>query len=179
MSEPRSESESREQLWQLVKEIKFAMFTTRDEDGSLHARPMTTQNSELDEHASIWFFMSRGSETVQDLELDPVVNVAYADTGEDSYVSVSGEARLVDDRTKLEQLWTKLAEAWFPGGVDDPDLALVEVRIAHAHWWNVRENKVTQLLKMARAAVTDRVPSGMGEQGEVRMGAASESTAAG
>ena len=115
--------------------------------------------------------MSRGSEAVNDIGADPVVNVAYADPGRDAYVSVSGEAAVVEDRAKKEQLWSKLAEAWFPDGVDDPDLALVEVRIEDAEYWDVKESKVTQLFKMARAAVVSDPPSGMGEHGEVRMGA--------
>ena len=66
---------AREQLWQLIKDIRFAMFTTRHANGHLHSRPMTTQNSKLDEDSSLWFFMSRAGEPVADLSVDPVVNV--------------------------------------------------------------------------------------------------------
>jgi general stress protein 26 len=168
MPETTTQSNARELLWELVKDIQFAMFTTRAE-GRLRSRPMTTQNSEVDERASLWFFMSRGSEAVNDIGADPVVNVAYADPGRDAYVSVSGEAVVVEDRAKKEQLWSKLAEAWFPDGADDPDLALVEVRIEDAEYWDVKESKVTQLFKMARAAVVSDPPTGMGEHGEVHM----------
>jgi general stress protein 26 len=168
MPETTTQSNARELLWELVKDIQFAMFTTRA-DGRLRSRPMTTQNSEVDERASLWFFMSRGSEAVNDIGADPVVNVAYADPGRDAYVSVPGEAAVVEDRAKKEQLWSKLAEAWFPGGAGDPDLALVEVRIEDAEYWDVKESKVTQLFKMARAAVVSDPPTGMGEHGEVHM----------
>ena len=168
MPETTTQSNARELLWELVKDIQFAMFTTRA-DGRLRSRPMTTQNSEVDERASLWFFMSRGSEAVNDIGADPVVNVAYADPGRDAYVSISGEAAVVEDREKKEQLWSKLAEAWFPGGAGDPDLALVEVRIEDAEYWDVKESKVTQLFKMARAAVVSDPPTGMGEHGEVHM----------
>jgi general stress protein 26 len=168
MPETTTQSNARKLLWELVKDIQFAMFTTRA-DGRLRSRPMTTQNSEADERASLWFFMSRGSEAVNDIGADPVVNVAYADPGRDAYVSISGEAAVVEDREKKEQLWSKLAEAWFPGGADDPDLALVEVRIEDAEYWDVKESKVTQLFKMARAAVVSDPPTGMGEHGEVHM----------
>jgi general stress protein 26 len=168
MPETTTQSNARKLLWELVKDIQFAMFTTRA-DGRLRSRPMTTQNSEVDERASLWFFMSRGSEAVNDIGADPVVNVAYADPGRDAYVSISGEAAVVEDRGKKEQLWSKLAEAWFPGGADDPDLALVEVRIEDAEYWDVKESKVTQLFKMARAAVVSDPPTGMGEHGEVHM----------
>lgn len=165
-----STSEDREQLWELIKDIRFAMFTTRHpSNGHLHARPMTTQNRQLDEDDRLWFFMSRSGDSVDDLGREPTVNVSYADPGKDSYVSVSGTATVSDDRAKAHELWNKATEAWFPGGVDDPDVALVEVRITHAHYWNVKENKLTQFFKIARAAATGKPPTGMGESREVRM----------
>lgn len=159
----------REQLWSLIKDIKFAMFTTRHENGHLHSRPMTTQNSRIDEDDRLWFFMSKSSEPVRDLLRVPAVNVAYADTDRDSYVSVAGDAQVVEDPHKKQQLWSKMAEAWFPDGPDDPDLALVCVRIAHADFWDVKDSKVTQIAKMAKAAITGQPPQDMGEHGRVDM----------
>jgi len=156
-------------LWELIKDIKFAMFTTRHGNGHLHSRPMTTQNSKVDEDASLWFFMSREGEPVKDLLANPEVGVAYADPGQDSYVSVSGRATVVDDPVKKKQLWTKMAQAWFPGGVDDPDLALVRVRITHANYWDMKTSKAVQLYEMAKAVVTGKPPTKLGQHGEVRM----------
>ena len=159
-----------ERLWSLIKDIKFAMFTTRHPaNGHLHARPMTTQNSRLDEDDALWFFMSRGSETVADLQREPGVNVAYAHPGKDDFVSVSGQAEVVEDAGKKQQLWSKQAEAWFPGGVDDPDLALVCVRITHADYWHAKDSKLTQVVKMAAAAVTHKPPQDMSERGHVQL----------
>ena len=103
---------ARMRLWDMIKDIRFAMFTSRHANGHLHARPMTTQNSKVDEDASLWFFMSRRGEPVADLALEPVVNVAYADPDANSYVSISGTASVVDDAGKKQQLWTKAAAAW-------------------------------------------------------------------
>jgi general stress protein 26 len=165
------EQETRAHLWSLIKDIRFAMFTARDPaHGHLHSRPMTTQNSTLDEDSSLWFFMSRKSDPVANLLQDPIVNVTYADPSKDRYVSVSGNAVVVDNLAKKEQLWSKLAGAWFPLGAGDPDLALVQVHIAHADYWDVKESKFVQLLKMATAAATGKPPSRLGEHGEVRMG---------
>jgi general stress protein 26 len=163
------DTSSREQLWDLIKDIKFAMFTTRHDNGHLHSRPMTTQNKKVDEDGSLWFFMSRSGDPVADLAAEPNVNVVYADPGADSYVSVSGTARVVDNLAKKEQLWSKLNEAWFPAGVTDPDLALVQVQITHASYWDVKSSKLVQLFAMAKAAVTGRPPKDIGEHGEVRM----------
>jgi general stress protein 26 len=164
-----NQTSSRARLWDLIHDIRFAMLTTRHENGHLHSRPVTTQNSAVDEDASLWFFMSRSGEPVADLLRDPVVNVGYADPGKDRYVSVSGTATVVEDAAKKEQLWSKLAEAWFPGGVTDPDLALVRVKIIHADYWDVKENKLVQLYKMAKAAMTGQPPQDLGEHGEIRL----------
>ncbi|MEO8524089.1 MAG: pyridoxamine 5'-phosphate oxidase family protein [Caldimonas sp.] len=161
--------EQREILWKLIKNIRFAMFTTRHGNGHLHARPMTTQNKALEADESLWFFMSKSGDPAADLVADPVVNLVYADPSEDTYVSVSGTAALIEDAAKKQQLWNKLAEAWFPGGPSDPDLALVQVRIIHANYWDVKESKIVQLYEMAKAVVTGKPPTGLGEHGEVRM----------
>jgi general stress protein 26 len=156
-------------LWELIKDIRFAMFTTRHGNGHLHSRPMTTQNGKVDEGTSLWFFMSRQNEAVADIAREPEVGVTYADTAADAYVSVSGQARVVDDMAKKRQLWNKMTEAWFPKGVDDPDLALVQVSITHADHWEAKDGKLTQLVKMGKAAVTGRPPTDIGEHGRVNM----------
>ena len=165
----QNDNQSRELLWSLIKDIKFAMFTTRHGNGHLHSRPMTTQNKQMDEDASLWFFMSRAGDPVADLAADSTVNVVYADPGKDSYVSVSGTAAVVENTAKKDQLWNKMNEAWFPGGVTDPDLALVQVKITHANYWDVKSSKLVQLFAMAKAAVTGKPPKDLGDHGEVRM----------
>jgi general stress protein 26 len=130
---------------------------------------MTTQNKALDSDDSLWFFMSRQRDPVADLEADPAVNVVYADPGSDTYVSVSGTAALREDAAKKKELWNKITEAWFAGGPTDPDVALVQVRIVHANYWDVKSSKLVQLLAMAKAAVTGKPPTDLGDYGEVRM----------
>ena len=156
-------------LWNLIKDIRFAMFTTVHGNGHLHSRPMTTQNSHLDEDSSLWFFASRKGDPVADLAGSSTVNVSYADPGSDSYVSVSGTAQVVEDMAKKQQLWTKMAEVWFPGGVDDSDLALVQVKISHASYWDVKESKISQLFHMSMALITGKPPTNLGTYGEITM----------
>jgi general stress protein 26 len=160
---------STDALWDMIKDIRFAMFTTRSHEphhaGHLHSRPMTTQNKRLTDD-TLWFFMSRKGAPVNDLQADPIVNLSYADTDADTYISVSGNARVVDDPEKIKALWNKAVEAWFPGGQDDPDLALVAVNITHAHYWDVKENKLVQLLAMTKAVIVGGVPK-LGESVEV------------
>ncbi len=164
-----SPDEAHAKLWELIKDIRFAMFTTRHTNGHLHSRPMTTQNRGSDKDSSLWFFMSRANGPVDDVSHDPTVNVVYADPGKDSYVSVSGTAEVVEDAAIKEKLWSKMNDAWFPQGPTDPDVALVEVKIVHANYWNVDDSKIVQLFKMATATVTGKAPTDLGEHATVRM----------
>ena len=159
----------RDKLWHMLKDIRFGMFTTRHENGHLHSRPMTTQNRSIENDNSLWFFMSRKGDPVADILVDDSVDVVYADPGKDTYISVSGDAAIVDDMAKKTALWNKFAEAWFPGGVGDPDLALVQVKIIHAHYWDVKSNKIVQLYEMAKAVFTGEPPRNMADTGEIRL----------
>ena len=135
----------------------------------LHSAPLTTQNKSLDTHNTLYFFISRESDLFRCVQQDGTVNVSYADPGDDSYVSVSGQARAVDDQGQKEALWTPMAKAWFPGGPTDPDLALLAVRIRHAEYWDVDESKMVQLFKMAKAAITGEPPRSLGEHKELTL----------
>ena len=163
------ESPAHETLWKLIKDIRFGILTHRHSNGMLHAHPLTTQNRHIDERGELYFFIPKSGELYERLLTDGEVNVSYADPDEDSYVSLSGQARFVDDAAQKEALWSPLARAWFPGGPTDPDLALLAVRIRHAEYWDVDDSKMVQLFKMAKAAVTGEPPRQLGEHKELSL----------
>ena len=143
-------------LWDLIKEQRFAMLSHRHTDGSLHSHPLTTQNKDLDEEI-LYFFVSRKSEVGQRLQQDGNVNLAYANPKDDTWVSITGSARIVEDLAKKKELFNPIAKAWFDGP-EDPEMELVAVEIDEAEYWNVKDNKLLQLLKMGKAAVTGSRP---------------------
>jgi general stress protein 26 len=167
-NETVNDTKHHEVLWDLIKDTRFCMLAHRHTDGSLHSHPLTTQNKTLGEDGCLYFFVQKSSEVGQRLQQDGNVNLAYANPDKDTWVSVTGTARVLDDQQKRHQLFTPMAKAWFPGGPTDPDLELVEVRIGEAEYWNVKENKLLQLLKMGKAAATGTRPQKMGEHQEVR-----------
>ncbi len=156
-------------LWDMIGDIRFGMLTLRGQDGQLHSSPMTTQNGSSDRGGVLWFFMSRSGERIRALQAEPEVNVAYADPDADKYVSISGVARIVEDPAKKRELFDGTSRAWFAGGADDPDLALVAIVVGEAEYWDVKSNKAVQLFKLARAAVTGEKPRGLAEHRRVRL----------
>ena len=80
-------------LRELVREIGVAMVTTVTPDGTLHSRPMVTQDVEVD--GELWFFCSDESAIGSDLAAEPGINVSYVDPTHSRYVSVSGNGRVI------------------------------------------------------------------------------------
>lgn len=122
-------------LASLVRQMKVAMLTTIEPDGSLRSRPL--QTVELDQAGRLWFFTHAGSPMSAEIEAHGhQVNLSYADARDADFASISGTARLVRDQEKMRSLWMAPLSAWFPRGLDDPDLALLEVRIDKAEYWD-------------------------------------------
>lgn len=156
-------------LWKLIRDIRFGMLTTQAESGDLRSHPLTTQNRKEDEGTVLWFFISARSEILRDVLARHKVNLAYASPEDDRYVSISGRARLVNDPQQKQALWSTMSQAWFPGGVDDPDLALLAVDIQQAEYWDIKSSKMVQLFKMAKAAITGKQPEHMGDHQKVHL----------
>jgi general stress protein 26 len=137
---------------ELIKDINVAMMTTEAEDGLLHSRPMATQKTEFD--GTLWFFSGLNSGKISEIDWNPEVNLSYSDGNDNQYVSVSGTAELVDDRAKKEELWSDIYKAWFPQGLDDPDLCLLRVDVAFAEYWDVPSGKMVQVFGFLKAIAT-------------------------
>jgi len=82
------------------------------------------------------------------------VNISYADTDSQKYVSVSGVANVVQDRAKAEELWSPAYKAWFPGGLEDPSLALLKVEVTQAEYWEAPHGAVVRLVGFLKAVAT-------------------------
>ena len=142
-----------EKLGELIKDMRIAMLTTVEADGTLHTRPLATLRYAND--GELWFFTSLDSAKVHEIEEDRHASVTYSDMEQNIYVAVSGTADIVRDRNKAEELWSPMAKAWFPKGLDDPQLALLRVKIARAEYWD-SPGRAAYLLGVAKATVTGR-----------------------
>jgi len=150
----------------LIKEIRFAMLTSIRHDGMPHSRPMATQEVETD--GDLWFFTGRSTHKIGEIEANPLVNLSYADPAHNRFVSVSGTAELVENRVKAKALWNPLYKAWFPKGLEDPELILMKVAVEHVEYWDTTSSTMVQLAGMVKAAVTGKRAAG-GDHGEFEL----------
>ena len=84
----------------------------------------------------------------------PSTHVTFADTITNRYVSVSGTARIIEDRAVIATIWRASMEAWFPGGPLDPALALARVDPTVAWFWEGAPANLGSVLDLAKAVIS-------------------------
>lgn len=149
--------EAVEKLRDLIKDVGTAMLTTID-GGVLRSRPMATQETEFD--GDLWFFTSDKIYKIDEIEKDNRVNVSYASPDVNTYISVSGRAKISKDRAKMEELWSPILKAWFPEGLDDPSIALLKINVEQAEYWDSNSSTFVQIAGFLKAVATGKRADG-------------------
>jgi general stress protein 26 len=157
--------ESIEKLKGLLEGIDFCMLTTID-GGKLRSRPMSTQQFEFD--GELWFFTRDNTHKIDEIEADNRVNVAYSKPDDNTYVSVSGSGSLSKDRAKMEELWSPILKAWFPDGLEDPNICLLKVDVEEAEYWESTSSTLVQLAGFVKAIATGQ-EADYGDYGKINM----------
>ncbi len=159
-------TDEREKVFELIKDIKLTMMVTQDAEGNLFARPMAAQ--ERDENDQLWFFTAADSPKVREIQVNSKVLLSYAESDGSTFVSISGEASIVRDQAKIDELWSDMLKAWFPKGKTDPNICLIEVNPISAEYWDQPSSKFVQAFGYVKARLTGD-PEKMGENKTVRL----------
>ena len=158
------ESEKRERLQKLIHGFHTAMLVTRTKDGGLRSRPLAIADKRDD--GALYFSTAIESTKVQELDGDPHVNVTMQDGHR--FVSLSGMARIVNDRALVDQLWSEGWKIWFPQGKNDPSLRILIVEPTEAAYWDASGVQgLKYLFEMARAYVTGTRPTSDDDEAHV------------
>ena len=144
-----TQNDDRQKLVDLLSDLPIAMFTTYGGAG-VRSVPMARQEVEPD--AEMWFIASRATRHVADVQAEPRVSLTFS--SRDSWVALTGRAEVVEDRAKLEDLWNTFAEAWLPGGPDNPDAVLLRVDVEEAEYWDTPGSTVASLISFAKTKLT-------------------------
>ena len=150
-------------VWELMEKIGFCMFTSMDGE-ELRSRPMAAY-VERDENR-ILFLTDAESHKDEEVAARPNVNLAFADAGSHSYVSVTGRAAVSNDREKIRDIFNVPAKAWWDSP-EDPSIRLLVVTPHDAQYWD-NPGKIRSYIKMAAAAVSSARPD-MGDNAKVTM----------
>ena len=120
-------AELRQNLWKKMEAGPFVMIGL---EGAGHSEPLTVQ-LDKDQVDRLYFFigkdnrMARGGRAM----------AQFVSKGQDFFACIAGTAQVDNDKAMIDKLWSNQAEAWFPGGKNDPNLALLRFDIDDAELW--------------------------------------------
>ena len=120
-------------IGEIIGSIKIGMLTTTQENGELRSRPMLCADFDFD---SLWFLVKETKPMITGSTGNRTANVSFADPEKNIFASVTGSALLVEDAKLVQKLWRPEMNAWFPGGLQEPDLALLRIDIHDAEAWD-------------------------------------------
>jgi general stress protein 26 len=140
-------------LKELIESIRVGLLTTVDLDGSLHSRPVETLRCDND--GTLWFFTDHQSPKAQELAHDMRVSVGYSEPAKNTYVVVTGQARILRDKALATELWEFAQRAWYPKGLDDEHLSIIRVTLERAEYWET-PGRASYLLAALAATVTGK-----------------------
>lgn len=151
-------------LGQMIKGIEIAMLTTVNNEGLLRSRPMATQ--EMTEDGTLYFFIDTSSAKVDEIISQNQVNLVYAKQADHRYVSISGRALINKNKQLMKELWKPLLLAWFPEGLEDPNIGLLQVKVEQAEYWD-SAGVVTEIIGFAKAITTGQAYKNAGTHGRI------------
>lgn len=122
-----------------LKDIDFVMLNTHTEGGEIAGRPMSN-NRDVEYDGDSWFFVEQESRTFRDVSRDPKVSLSVQGSkgllGKPPvFLSIEGDAQVIQDRQAFAEHWTSDLDRWWPEGPDTAGIALLKVHASRIHYW--------------------------------------------
>lgn len=156
--EIQNREEALSKIGELIHDIHVAMLTTVTPSGTLHSRPMATQNTPF--NGEVVFLTGDNSGKVDEIKHDAEVSLCYSDA-KSSFVTLAGRATLSADRALIAALWNPMYQAWFPEGQSDPNIRVLRVHVHTAEYWDAPASAIARKAQvLLRAATGGKTPVG-------------------
>jgi general stress protein 26 len=146
--------EENKEAYDLLTSFSVGMLVTKTKTGC-HVRPMAI--AEVLDECSVTMIVDVRSEKAEEIRAEPYALVSFQEGS--SYMVIEGQAQLEDNKLHLQELWTPHFEAWFPQGIDDPNIQLLTIKGERGEYWkNEGVNKVRYAYQVAKAYLTGTTP---------------------
>ncbi len=116
-------------VWKLVQDMGTCMLASLEQK-VIRARPMTPR-PRASENA-IYFLTSARGDKDDEIAADSSVSLMFMDGARQ--LVVTGQARVLNDRAMIRDLWINADAMWW-SSADDPDIRVIQVTPADAQYW--------------------------------------------
>jgi general stress protein 26 len=156
-----------DKIKEMAEDIRICMFCTEGTGQLVNSRPMATQKVEAD--GSIWFLSSSDSHKNDEVKHDSEVQLLYSKPGDSKFMTIGGVAQVTKDRKVIDEVWSDIAKAWFPGGKDDPFLTAICVMPRTAYYWDTQHGKMVSMIKIAASAISGKSHNDDSQEGRLHV----------
>ena len=188
-----------EDFHKLIGDASVAMLVTRSESGALHSRAMTPCSRKpplssavchTPDHStaieptqlSLFFIANNASHKFDEIKHDSHVNVSFYDQKSTGWASVSGVAKVSQDKDLIKKFWSPvfvcdprtlynaladrsgritsffgdLKDGTHDGSLDDPRVSLIEVVPSEIRYWVSSSSAIGRTAEIAYGALTGK-----------------------
>ncbi len=135
-------------LWNELAPSAFAFVgLVNDDEGDV---PMT-MHVDGNNRGALWIFTTTQSRLAD----EGAATARYTSKDQDLFARISGTIRAERDERLIDRLWSRQIAAWYDGGRNDPDLAVVRFDIAQTEIWHADMSPLTMIKMLVGANVHD------------------------
>jgi general stress protein 26 len=148
-------------VWKLMEKMHVCMLASLDGE-KIRARPMGAHPRESEN--VVYFLTHERGHKDEEVAQDEHVCLLFSRPNEGKFLSVTGRARVFNDRALIRDLWDTPAQAWW-SGPDDPGIRVIAVTPEDAQFWEGPHGLAATVAMVVAAATAG--PPVMGDQRKV------------
>ena len=107
---------------------------------------------------TIWFFTKKSTDLARSVGASARGTFCLVGKHHDYHACLSGRLEQRVDPEVRDRFWTSVAEAWFEGGKDDPELTMLALVLDQGHIWASTDSTLKFGWQIAKANLTDTEP---------------------
>lgn len=147
-----SGAEANNKIQELVKQTDTCFFCSNIETGvPMSVRPMSVQK--VDDEGNFWFLSANDSHKDSEVKRDPFVHLLFQGSAHSDFLNIYGIAEIVEDRSKIDELWQPILKTWFTEGKDDPRISIIKVVTSEGYYWDNKHGNAVAFAKQAVGSV--------------------------
>ena len=127
----------------------------------MRARPMAMRPARAE--GVIYFLTDVDAPKAEEIRRNESICLALADNRSQKYVSITGHAEIIDDRSRIKEVWSIYDKAFWPDK-DDPRITVLRVTPESAEFWEGAGTVVTAVKLVAAMASGERMNVGANEK---------------
>ena len=128
-----------------LREMDICMMVTVSKRGQFNSRPMSN-NRDVKYNGDMYFFSYEKTQKIRDIEGGSQACLNFEGI-KDLYVSITGRAKLIRNKTTFAEHWNKSLDQWFSKGIDTPGMVLIRVVGSKLHYWQREKEGIINLSK--------------------------------